>query len=226
MPAMICTLAMMQVLQGITYTITGAQPIYGLPESLRILGQGYIVGIPVPIIIMIIVFLVGGFILNKTYIGRYFYAVGSNPEAARLSGLPLKNIKLLAFIISGFFVGLGGIVLMSRMFSGQPSAGDGFEMDVLTACIVGGIAFSGGYGKIEGLIPGVLVMGIISNGLGVMGVSAYDQLMYKGIVLILVVGIDSIQQARAKKQKTRVDNAEILSKTEYDQIAEEKGKMA
>ena len=145
MPAMICTLAMQQVLQGVVYIFTGASPIYGLPEGMKIIGQGYIAGIvPVPIIIMIVIFMIGAFILNRTYLGRYFYAVGSNEEATRLSGLSSKKIMILSYVVNGLFVGLASIVLMSRIASGQPAAGEGYEMDVITACVVGGIAFSGG----------------------------------------------------------------------------------
>ena len=168
MPAMICTLAMQQVLQGVVYIFTGASPIYGLPEGMKIIGQGYIAGIvPVPIIIMIVIFLIGAFILNRTYLGRYFYAVGSNEEATRLSGLSSKKIMILSYVVNGLFVGLASIVLMSRIASGQPAAGEGYEMDVITACVVGGIAFSGGKGKMLGVVHGVLVMGVLSNGLGV-----------------------------------------------------------
>ena len=211
MPAMICTLAMQQVLQGLTYMLTGAAPIYGMPDSVKFLGQGYIGIIPIPVIVMIICFAICGFILNKTYIGRYFYAVGSNVEAARLSGLAVVKIQMLAYLINGLFCGLAGIVLMSRLFSGQPKAGSGYEMDVITACVVGGVAFSGGKGNIIGLIEGVLVMGVLTNGLGVKGVDSYTQLVFKGIVLILVVGIDSYQQRKAKQQKMKIKTENVAS---------------
>ena len=202
MPAMICTLAMQKVLQGVVYIFTGASPVYGLPDSMKIIGQGYILGIvPIPIIIMAVIFLIGAFILNRTYLGRYFYAVGSNEEATRLSGLSSKKIMILSYVINGVFVGLASIVLMSRIASGQPAAGQGYEMDVITACVVGGIAFSGGKGKMLGVVQGVLVMGVLSNGLGVKGVDSYTQLLCKGIVLIVVVSIDCLREKRARSQK-------------------------
>ena len=202
MPAMICTLAMQQVLQGVVYIFTGASPIYGLPEGMKIIGQGYIAGIvPVPIIIMIVIFLIGAFILNRTYLGRYFYAVGSNEEATRLSGLSSKKIMILSYVVNGLFVGLASIVLMSRIASGQPAAGEGYEMDVITACVVGGIAFSGGKGKMLGGGQGVLVMGVLSNGLGVKGVDSYTQLLCKGLVLLVVVSIDCLREKREKSRK-------------------------
>lgn len=202
MPAMICTLAMQQVLQGVVYIFTGASPVYGLPAGIKMIGQGYILGIvPIPIIIMIVIFLIGAFILNRTYLGRYFYAVGSNEEATRLSGLSSKKIMILSYVINGIFVGIASIVLMSRIASGQPTAGQGYEMDVITACVVGGVAFSGGKGKMLGVVQGVLVMGVLSNGLGVKGVDSYTQLLCKGVVLILVVSIDCLREKRAKSQK-------------------------
>jgi ribose transport system permease protein len=220
MPAMICTLAMQQVLQGITYMITGAAPVYGMPDSVKVLGQGYLWIIPVPVIIMVFCFAIGGFIMKRTYVGRYFYAVGSNPEATRLSGLSVKKIQLLSYLINGFFCGIAGIVMMSRIFSGQPKAGVGFEMDVITACVIGGVAFSGGKGTISGLVEGVLIMGVLSNGLGVKGVDSYTQLVFKGVVLILVVGIDCYQQLRAKNRKMKISSTEQLP-----QEAKESGKV-
>lgn len=213
MPAMICTLAMQQVLQGLNYMLTGAAPVYGMPDSVKVLGQGYLWIIPVPVIIMVACFIVGGFIMKRTYIGRYFYAVGSNPEATRLSGLSCKKIQMLSYLINGVFCGIAGVVMMSRLFSGQPKAGSGYEMDVITACVIGGIAFSGGKGTISGLIEGVLIMGVLSNGLGVKGVDSYTQLVFKGIVLILVVGIDCYQQAMAKKSKMKIKSAADAAKS-------------
>lgn len=210
MPPMICTLAMQQVIQGFVYIMTQATPVYGLPDSFKFLGQGYIWIIPVPVIVMIICFAIGAFLLNRTYLGRYFYAIGSNAEAARLSGLSVKKIQMTSYLLCGLFTGLGGLVMMSRIFSGQPKAGVGYEMDVITACVVGGIAFSGGKGKISGLIEGVLVMGILTNGLGVQGVDSYTQLVFKGVVLIIVVGIDCFGQERAKRARMKVKGSESI----------------
>ena len=224
MPAMICTLAMQQVLQGITYMITGAAPVYGMPDSVKVLGQGYLWIIPVPVIIMVVCFAIGGFIMKRTYVGRYFYAVGSNPEATRLSGLSVKKIQLLSYLINGFFCGIAGIVMMSRIFSGQPKAGVGFEMDVITACVIGGVAFSGGKGTISGLVEGVLIMGVLSNGLGVKGVDSYTQLVFKGVVLILVVGIDCYQ-AIARQEPQDEDLLDRTASTGGQGEREGRGKM-
>jgi len=201
MPAMLCTLAVMQIYQGATYNVTNSTPIYGLPESMRMIGQGYLGPVPIPVVIMAVMFLVSGIVLSRTYLGRYFYAVGSNSEAARLSGIPIVKTNLLAYALCGLTVGVAAIVTMSRLGGGYPASGSGLEMDVITAVVVGGVSFSGGKGKITGVIQGVLLMGILSNGLGVMGASTHTQLVFKGIVLIVVVGLDYYQLKRVKKAK-------------------------
>ncbi len=201
MTPMICTLAMMQVLQGIAYTLTNALPVYGIPNSMKLLGQGYLGYIPVPVILMAFIFVIGAFLLKKTYIGRYLYAVGSNAEASRLSGLNVKMVKLIACAFSGLLAGIAGIVMTSRISSGQPTSGSGMEMDVITACVVGGVSLSGGRGSMFGVIIGVLIMGVLSNGFGVMGVSMYNQMICKGLILALVVGIDGLQQIYGSKGK-------------------------
>jgi ribose transport system permease protein len=203
MPAMLCTLAIMQVYQGLAYIVTKATPVYGLPESMRMIGQGYIGPIPIPVVIMALSFLASGYILSFTYPGRYFYAVGSNSEAARLSGVSITKTTIVAYALCGLTVGIAALVLMSRLFGGFPTAGSGLEMDVITAVVVGGVSFSGGKGKISGVAQGVLLMGVLSNGLGVMGASTYMQLVFKGIVLVVVVGLDYCQQKKASRIKVR-----------------------
>ena len=145
-PAIIATFATQTIFEGVSYLISGGTPIFGFDERFKVIGQGYIGPVPVPVIIMIICFAVGSFILNKTYFGRYFYAVGGNEEAARLSGIRVKRIKGLIYALSGFFAGLAGIVLLSRTNSGQTTAGKGYEFDVITCVVLGGVSVSGGYG--------------------------------------------------------------------------------
>lgn len=200
MPPFICTLAMQQILNGVSYTITGGLPIYGLPDGLKQLGQGYLGQIPIPVLIMAFFFIVAIVMMDKTYIGRYFYAVGSNPDASRLSGVNVKRVRVLAFMLCGFFVGVSAIVMMCRVTSGQPNAGTGLEMDAITACVVGGISLNGGHGKMSTVIFGVLIMGVISNGLGIMGVSTYNQYIAKGLLLLAVVGIDSFRSNKTSKR--------------------------
>lgn len=211
---MIATIAMMQVLQGIAYIISGGLPIYGLPEYMKWIGQGYVWVIPVPVIIMVVIMLLGSFLLNKTYFGRYLYAVGSNGEAARLSGVNITLIRTAVYVICSFLTGIGGLIMMGRVASGQPKAGANFEMDVLTACVVGGVGLNGGVGTMSGVIIGVFIMGVLSNGLGVMGVGEYYQLVCKGVVLILAVGFDGIQQKHANKKTHRVSSGNSQLKQE------------
>lgn len=148
---MIATIAMMQIIQGVCYIISGGLPVYGLSENVKWIGQGYVAGIPVPVIIMLIVMFLGAFVLKKTYIGRYLYAVGSNEEGARLSGIKIKVVKTVSYLICALLSGIAGLILMGRVASGQPAGGEGMEMDVITACVVGGIGLNGGVGNSEGV---------------------------------------------------------------------------
>ena len=161
-----------------------------------IFGQGYIGIVPVPVIIMVICFALGSFILNKTYFGRYFYAVGGNVEAARLSGIRVGRIKYLVFSISGFFAGLAGIVMLSRTNSGMPNAGLGYEFDVITCVVLGGVSVAGGYGKISGVVAGTFIIGALQNGMVLMNINSFIQDIVMGVVLALAVGFDCIQKRR------------------------------
>ena len=152
--------------------------------------------VPVPVIIMAVVLLVFAFFLSKTYMGRYFYSVGSNSEATRLCGLNTRKIQILAYAMCGFLSAVGAIIMTSRVNSGQPKAGDGYEMDVLTACVVGGISINGGEGKIRHIIVGVLIIGILSNGLTIIGISEYWQQVAKGLILAMAVAFDAVQKKR------------------------------
>ena len=152
--------------------------------------------IPVPVIIMAICFAVGSFILNKTYFGRYFYAVGGNVEAAKLSGLRVNRIKYLVFALSGFFAGLAGLVILSRTNSGMPNAGDGYEFDVITCVVLGGVSVTGGYGKMSGVVAGTFIIGALKNGMVLMNINSYVQNIIMGVVLALAVGFDCIQKRR------------------------------
>lgn len=193
-PAIIATFATQTVFAGAAYILSGGVPIYGFDEKFKIIGQGYIGPIPVPVIIMIVCFAIGSFILNKTYFGRYFYAVGGNEEASRLSGIKVRNVKYLIFSLSGFFAGLAGIVMLSRTNSAQPTAGLGYEFDVITCVVLGGVSITGGYGKISNVVAGVLIIGVLTNGMVLLNVSTYMQMVVKGIVLMLAVGVDAFQR--------------------------------
>jgi ribose transport system permease protein len=199
MPPLICTLGMSYVVRGIAYIITGGYPVFGLPQSVRTLGQGYILKIiPISVLIMVAVIILGAIVMNWTHLGRQFYALGGNEEAARLSGLNTKKVRIISYIISGFLASLSGIVLMSRINAGQAQSGTGMEMDALIACVVGGISVAGGEGRATGMIGGMLVMGVLANGLAVGGMSEYMQMVVKGGVLIIVVAVDCLSRHQTK----------------------------
>lgn len=195
-PPLIATLATQQLLLGTGYIVSSGRNIYGLPASVKFLGQGYIGLIPIPVIIAIIVVIIGWFILNKAYLGRYFYAIGSNEEVARLSGIKTRKVKTVAYTLSGFMSGLAAIIMMARINSGSPVVGKGFEMDVLTAAVLGGISISGGEGKVFGAIVGALIIGVLSNGLIIINVSEYYQMIVKGLVLAFAIAFDSLSTSR------------------------------
>jgi len=204
------TLATMTILAGLSKMISGGLSIYGFPSSFSVIGQGYVGAVPVPVIIFVVVSFIGSFILNKTVFGRYVYAIGGNEEASRLSGIPTNRVKLMIFSICGFFTGIAGIVMLSRMNSGQPNAGAGFEFDVLTAVVLGGVSIMGGEGKISGVIAGVLIIGILSNGLILLNVGDYYQSMIKGVVLLGAIGLDGLQR-RNKKKKTQTAQTAVAA---------------
>jgi ribose transport system permease protein len=197
MPPLIVTLAMMIIIEGLAYLICKGLPIYGFPKSYAVIGQGYIGPIPIPVIIMAVIMAIGSFILNKTYFGRYFYAVGGNEQAANLSGIKVKKVKYLVYTLSGFFAGIAGIVILSRTNSAQVLSGKGLEFDVLTACVLGGVSVTGGFGKISNVVAGVLILGVLSNGLVLLDVSQFAQMVIKGSVLMLAVAFDCLQRRTA-----------------------------
>ena len=201
MPALIVTFASQTIFAGLAYIICNGTPISRFPESFLVIGQVYVGPIPVPVIIMIICFAVGAFILVKTYFGRYFYALGGNEEAAELSGIHVKKVKCLVYSLSGLFAGIAGLVMLARANTGQPNAGVGYEFDVITCVVLGGVSVNGGSGKISNVIAGVLIIGVLSNGMVLLNVSSYMQMVIKGIILLLAVGSDCIQQQNLLKAK-------------------------
>lgn len=197
---MIVTLATMTMFQGISFLISGSQAIYNLPASFKFIGQGYVGPIPVPVIIVILVAVGIDFMSKRTYFGRYIFAAGGNPEAARLAGVSVKTIKLLVFVICGALGGLASIVMVSRAGSANSTMGPGTEFNAITACVLGGISFIGGEGEVKGVIIGTLILGVLSNGMQLIGLGIYVQYVVKGIILLLAIGYDTYQkQARVKK---------------------------
>lgn len=193
-PAIIATFATQTAFNGLALIICGGMPISGFPDGFSKIGQGYVGIVPIPVIIMIICFAIGSFVLNKTYFGRYFYAVGGNVEAAKLSGIRVGVVKYLVFALSGFFAGLSGIVLLSRTNSGNASAATGWEFDVITCVVLGGVSITGGYGKMSGVVAGTCIIGALQNGMVLMNINSYVQDIIMGIVLACAVGFDCIQK--------------------------------
>ena len=199
MPALIVTFGTQTIFEGLAYIICGGIPIFGFSKSFAFIGQGYLGAIPFPIILLIFAFAVGAFVLVLSYYGRYIYAVGGNEEAAELSGIHVKSVKKMVYALSGLFAGIAGIVMLSRTNSGQPTAGKGYEFDVITAVVLGGVSVNGGAGKISNVLAGVLIIGMLSNGMVLLNVSAYAQMVVKGLILLLAVGFDCVQQNGIKK---------------------------
>lgn len=190
--AMIVTLGTLQILKGISYIITQAIPVYGFTESFKIIGQGYVLGIPIPIIIMIIIYIIAFIILKYTTFGQSIYAIGGNEEAVRLTGISIRKRKYITYMICSVVTGIAGIILLSRANTAQPSAGFGYEMDVIAGSVLGGISMSGGEGKITGVFAGVLVMAVLSNGMLMMDVSEYWQWIAKGAVMLAAITYDRV----------------------------------
>lgn len=203
-PAFIITMAMMNIANGIAYVYSGGQSTRITNEFFVNIGTGYLFKvIPLPVVYMAILIAIFTFVLNKTKFGTYVYAIGGNREAARLSGVPIKKVEIIVFTLSGFLSAFAGLVLCSRMYSGQPSVGSGYELDAIAACVLGGTSMSGGKGRISGTVFGAIVIGIISNGLNLIGVSSYWQLIIKGLIIACAVLLD-VQKGKLGNLKKKV----------------------
>lgn len=195
-PPMIATLASMSILRGAAYIISGGLPVYDIPPQFLFLGQGYIGIIPVPVILMAVCFGAGYFVLEHTSFGRYIYGIGSNQEASRLSGVNVRRIMLSVYAICGALSALAGVVYLSRVNSGQPKGGEGYEMDIITAVVLGGVSTTGGEGKISRVIVGLVIMGVLMTGMTMINIPDYYQRVVKGAVLILAISYDILSQKR------------------------------
>lgn len=189
MPPIIVTLATMGIARGLGLLYTDGYPISGLPEWFAFFGRGKVLGVQVPILIMLATYLVAWVMLQHTRIGRYLYAIGGNEEAVRLSGIRAARFKLLVYAISGFTAALAGLVLSSRLMSGQPNAGASFELDAIAAVVLGGASIAGGRGVILGTLVGAMLLGVLNNGLNMLGVSPYVQSVIKGAIILLAIFI-------------------------------------
>jgi len=212
LPPFIATLGMMMVARGVALQITDAKAIGGLGEGFATLGNGSLArivkvgtdgfpdvvfpGIPYPVLLMIALAIAVAVLLNRTTLGRFIYAIGSNTEAARLSGVDVRGVTVFAYVLSGTLAGLTGCVLMSRLVTAQPSEGLMYELDAIAAAVIGGTSLSGGVGTISGTVIGAFVIGILRNGLNMGGVSAFTQQIIIGLVILLTVWIDQMRHRR------------------------------
>jgi putative xylitol transport system permease protein len=186
----VVTLGMLSVARGLTFIYSDGMPIANLSPSFRYLGQGMLGGIPVPVIVLAITFGVFWFILNHTTFGRYIYAVGGNVKSAKTSGIRTRLVVFSAYAISGLLSALAGLILTARTTSALPQAGVAYELDAIAAVVIGGTSLNGGVGTLTGTLVGALIIGVINNGLDLMGVSSYYQQVIKGAIIVAAVLID------------------------------------
>lgn len=199
-PAFLVTFASQSMILGLSMLLTNNKIIGCLqPKAFTVIGMGKIFGIPLPIYIMLAIALVGGFILTKTELGRYVYAVGGNPEASRISGISDKGIVVLAYIFSGITAAIGGIVLASMTQQAMASTGKGYETEVITAAVIGGVSLAGGEGKVQGAIFGAVLVGLLNNGMNLMNVPSTHVGLVKGMVIIAAVAIDLMGRKEGKR---------------------------
>ncbi|HEO0439790.1 TPA: ribose ABC transporter permease [Streptococcus agalactiae] len=195
----IVTLATMTIFRGATLVYSNGNPITaGLSDSFlfQFLGQGYIVGIPFPVILMFLTFIILYILLHKTAFGKSVYALGGNEKAAYISGIKLNKVKIIIYTISGIMASISGLIITSRLSSAQPTAGASYGMDAIAAVVLGGTSLSGGKGRIIGTLIGALIIGVLNNGLNIIGVSAFWQQVVKGIVILMAVLLDRFKVAK------------------------------
>jgi ribose transport system permease protein len=193
LPSFVVTLGSMTYLRGIAFVISGGLPLILKNKFFIFFGSGYILGVPTPIYIMATVYIIMFFVLKYTMFGRHVYAIGGNEEAARLTGIKVERTLIHVYSISGLMAGIAGVVMAGRVISGQPNAGVSFELDAIAAVILGGTSFVGGVGRIQGTIIGVLIMAVLSNGLTLMNVDFYWQMIVKGLVIVIAVLLDKLR---------------------------------
>lgn len=193
-PPFIATLCSMMAVRGVSLTLTQGIPVSGLPKSFTFIGTGSFLGFPIPVLLMIFLTVIFGFVLAKTRLGRHIYAVGSNSEAARLSGINTKAVIVKVYVISGFVAAFAGLIMAARIISAQPAAGEGYELDAVASSVIGGTSTLGGEGMIAGTFIGALIIGVLRNGLNLIGISPFIQKIVIGIVIGSSVFLDRIKR--------------------------------
>jgi L-arabinose transport system permease protein len=194
--ALITTLATMQVVRGFSYIVSDGKAIGIGEEAFFSLGVSAFLGVPAPVWIMAACFGLFGVLLNNTVFGRYALAIGGNRDAAWLAGIRVANIKVAIFVLQGMIAAFAGVILASRMTSGQPAAGQGLELQVISACVLGGVSLTGGVGSIGGVIVGVLIMGTVQNAMNLLNIQPFYQYVASGLILLAAVILDRIKRKR------------------------------
>jgi putative xylitol transport system permease protein len=189
-PAFVATLGMLSAARGMTLIYGGGKPVPALTPEFRWIGTGNILGIPMPVILLAVVFAVSWWVLTRTRFGRYIYAVGGNPHAAKTSGINVTRMKFSVYMISGSLSGLAGMMLSARTGSALPQAGIAYELDAIAAVVIGGTSLSGGVGRVTGTLSGALIIGVMNNGLDLMGIQSYYQQVLKGALIVGAVMLD------------------------------------
>jgi ribose transport system permease protein len=200
MAPFIATLGMLSVARGLVYIVTGSVAVSGAPPEFKLLGQGRLGALPIPILALVIVALAGHFVLTRTKLGRYAYAMGSNMEAARLSGIPVKRYLSIVYIISGTLAGLAGMIAASRVNSGQPNFGIGLELDVIAATVIGGASLFGGEGTVIGTLLGALLIALIRNGSVLLDINTFYQQVIIGVIIWIAVFWDQYRRRRSPER--------------------------
>jgi L-arabinose transport system permease protein len=195
--ALITTLAMMEIVRGLAFLVSKGQAVGVSNEAFYVLGTNILFGLPIPVWITVACFVVFGVMLNKTAYGRNTLAIGGNPEAVRLAGVAVDRTRIVIFLIQGVVAAFAGVILASRITSGQPNAGEGFELDVISACVLGGVSLAGGRATISGVLVGVLIMGTVQNAMNLMNIDTFYQYVVRGAILLAAVLVDQLKNRRA-----------------------------
>ncbi|WP_413624498.1 L-arabinose ABC transporter permease AraH [Luteibacter sp. Lutesp34] len=197
--ALITTLATMEIVRGLAFIASHGQAVGVSSEAFFTLGSSQFLGLPVPVWVTLACFVVFGVLLNKTIYGRNTLAIGGNPDAARLAGVAVDRVRIAIFLIQGLVAALAGVILASRMTSGQPNAGEGFELNVISACVLGGVSLMGGRATISGVLVGVLIMGTVQNAMSLMNIDAFYQYLVRGAILLIAVLVDQLKNRRQSR---------------------------
>lgn len=202
--SVIATLGTLYMAKGVASLITGGVPVHNVPAGYSTIGTGFVAGIPIPVIVMLAVVAVFAVLQRATLLGKFAIAIGSNFEAARLAGIRVNAVRMTLYVLSGTMAGLGGILISSRLSSGQPTAASGLEFDVIVAAILGGVSLAGGEGSVIGTLIGALILGVISNGLNILGVEPFWQTILQGVILVVAVSIDIVLRGSGRRLLRRL----------------------